>query len=152
MGRGDFGNSKRSALCLSALFATFLLPLVSAAGGGAVIDVSSFSLDDFATTDQSSYELEFTVYETLSSSADIEVRVELSSLEGNVFSSLSQNLSLSAESSQNMQFSLTSLPYGYTVVAVDLIGEIGSPNSTQAVSLNRTIQRNQRGKRDHTPC
>ena len=141
MGRGDFGNSKRSALCLSLLLVTLIFPLASANGGGAVIDVSSFSLDDFATTEQSSYELQFTILETQSSSADLEVRVELSSLDGNVFASMSQNLTLSADSSQNMQFSLTSLPFGYTVVEVDLIGEIGSPNSAQAVSLNRTIQR-----------
>ena len=65
MGRGQTGNSKVVAFCLSALFATFLLPLVSASGGGAVIDVSTFSLQDFATTEQSSYGLEFTVTELL---------------------------------------------------------------------------------------
>ena len=141
MGRGDIGNPKRSALCLSALFATFLLPLVSAAGGGAVIDVSSFSLDDFATTEQSTYELDFSIVELLSGSAELEVRVELSSLDGNVFDVMSQNLTLSADSNQNLQFSLTSLPYGYTVVGVDLLGDIGSPNSTQALGLNRTLHR-----------
>ena len=141
MGKGEFGNSKRSALCLSALLVTFLIPLASAAGGGAVIDVSSFSLEDFATTEDASYELEFTIVELLSSSADVEVRVELSTLDGNVFDSMSQNLTLSAGSSQNLQFTITSLPYGYTVVGVELIGELGSPNSTQAVSVNRTLQR-----------
>ena len=141
MGKGEFGNSKRSALCLSALLVTFLIPLASAAGGGAVLDVSSFSLEDFATTEDASYELEFTIVELLSSSADVEVRVELSTLDGNVFDSMSQNLTLSAGSSQNLQFTITSLPYGYTVVGVELIGELGSPNSTQAVSVNRTLQR-----------
>ena len=141
MGRGEFGNSKRSALCLSALFLTFLLPLASASGGGAVIDVSTFSLEDFATTDQPTFELEFNIQELLSSSADVEVRVELSSLDGNVFDSMSQNLTLSADSSQNLQFSITSLPYGYTVIGVELFGELGSPNSTQAVSLSRTLHR-----------
>ncbi len=141
MGKGEFGNSKRSALCLSALLVTFLIPLASAAGGGAVIDVSSFSLEDFATTEDASYELEFTIVELFSSSADVEVRVELSTLDGNVFDSMSQNLTLSAGSSQNLQFTITSLPYGYTVVGVELIGELGSPNSTQAVSVNRTLQR-----------
>ena len=141
MGKGEFGNSKRSALCLSALLVTFLIPLASAAGGGAVIDVSSFSLEDFATTEDASYELEFTIVELLSSSADVEVRVELSTLDGNVFDSMSQNLTLSAGSSQNLQFTITSLPYGYTVVGVELIGELGSPNSSQAVSVNRTLQR-----------
>ena len=141
MGKGEFANSKRSALCLSALLVTFLIPLASAAGGGAVIDVSSFSLEDFATTEDASYELEFTIVELLSSSADVEVRVELSTLDGNVFDSMSQNLTLSAGSSQNLQFTITSLPYGYTAVGVELIGELGSPNSTQAVSVNRTLQR-----------
>ena len=139
MGRGQSGNSKVSAFCISALFLTFLLPLVSASGGGAVIDVSTFSLQDFATIEQSSYDLEFTVVEVLSSEAEVEARVELSSLDGTVFDTMSQNFTLAADSTQPLQFSLVSLPYGYSVVHVELIGELGSPNSTQSLSLNRTI-------------
>ena len=141
MGRGQTGNSKVVAFCLSALFATFLLPLVSASGGGAVIDVSTFSLQDFATTEQSSYGLEFTVTELLSSDADVEARIELSTLEGTVFDSMSQNFTLAADSSQVLQFNLTSLPFGYTLIGVELVGELGSPNSTQALTLNRTLHR-----------
>ena len=139
MGRGRTGNSKVSALCISALFLTFLLPLVSAAGGGAVIDVSTFSLQDFATIEQSSYDLEFTVEEVLSSDAEVEARVQLSTLDGTIFDTMSQNFTLVADSSQLLQFSLVSLPFGYSVVNVELIGELGSPNSTQSLSLNRTI-------------
>ncbi|NCG00345.1 MAG: hypothetical protein GWP25_00965 [Euryarchaeota archaeon] len=141
MGREQTDNSKVVALFLSALFATCLLPLVSAAGGGAVIEVSSFSLQDFATTEQSAYDLECTVSELLSNSADIEARVELSSRDGPVFDTLSQNLTLTADSSQVVQFSLSSLPFGYTVVGVEILGEVGSPNSTQTLSLNRTLHR-----------
>ena len=139
MSRGRTGNSKVSAYCISALFLTFLLPLVSASGGGAVIDVSTFSLQDFATIEQSSYDLEFTVEEVLSSDAEVEARVILSTLEGTVFDSMSQNFTLTADSSQLLQFSLVSLPFGYSVVSVELVGELGSPNSTQSLSLNRTI-------------
>ena len=141
MGRGRNGNSKASAFCLSALFLTFLLPLVSASGGGAVIDVSTFSLQDFTTMEQSSYDLEFTAVELLSSDADFAARVELTTLDGTVFDSMSQNFTLPADSSQLLQFSLTSLPFGYTVVTVELVGELGSPNSTQSLSLNRTLHR-----------
>ena len=141
MGRGMAGNSKVSAFCISALFLTFLLPLASASGGGAVIDVSTFSLQDFAMIEQSSYDLEFTIDELLSSDADVEALVELSTLDGTVFDTMSQNLTLAADSSQLLQFSLTSLPFGYTVVGVELVGELGSPNSTQTLSLNRTIHR-----------
>jgi uncharacterized CHY-type Zn-finger protein len=141
MGRGQSSNSKVVAFCLSALFATFLLPLVSASGGGAVIDVSTFSLQDFATTEQSSYDLEFTVIELLSSDADVEARIELSTLEGTVFDSMSQNFTLAADSSQVLQFNLTLIPFGYTQIGVELVGELGSPNSTQALTLNRTLHR-----------
>ena len=139
MGRGQTGNSKVSAFCLSALFLTFLLPLASASGGGAVIDVSTFSLQDFTTIEQSSYDLEFTVDEVLSSDAEVEARVELSTLDGTLFDSMSQNFTLVADSSQLLQFNLVSLPFGYSIVSVELIGELGSPNSTQSLSLNRTI-------------
>ena len=141
MSRRQTANSKVAAFCLSALFATFLLPLVSAGGGGAVIDVSTFSLQDFATTEQSSYGLEFTVIELLSNDADVEARIELSTLEGTVFDSMSQNFTLAADSSQLLQFNLSSLPFGYTTIGVELIGELGSPNSTQTLSLNRTLHR-----------
>ncbi|MBT5390951.1 MAG: hypothetical protein HOL22_01230 [Euryarchaeota archaeon] len=141
MGRGQAGNPKAVSLFISALFMTCLLPLVSAAGGGAVIEVSTFSLLDFETTEQSTYDLNFTVTEVLSNSADIEAIVELSSLDGTVFDSLSQNHTLTADSSQVLEFSLTSIPYGYTVVNVEIIGEVGSPNSNQTLSLNRTIHR-----------
>jgi len=90
MGRGMAGNSKVSAFCISALFLTFLLPLASASGGGAVIDVSTFSLQDFTMIEQSSYDLEFTIDELLSSDADVEAIVELSTLDGTVFDTMSQ--------------------------------------------------------------
>ena len=141
MGRGHEGNSKVSAFCISALFLTILLPLASANGGGAVIDVSTFSLQELTTTEQSSYDLEFSIVEVLSSDADVEARVVLSTLDGTIFDSMSQNFTLAADTSQLLQFNLTSLPFGYTAVGVELIGELGSPNSTQALSLNRTLHR-----------
>ncbi|RJU80230.1 MAG: hypothetical protein DWC09_07475 [Candidatus Poseidoniales archaeon] len=141
MGRGEGSQSKCLALCITALFLTCLLPLVSATGGGAVLDVSSFSLADFETTEDSTYDLQFDIIELLSSDAEVEVQVELSTLDGTQFAVLSQNLTVAADSVLPVQFSLTSLPYGYTNVDVELLGEIGSPNSTQAITLSRTLHR-----------
>ena len=141
MGRGEASQSKSLALCVTALFLTCLLPLVSATGGGAVMDVSSFSLADFETTENSTYDLQFDLVELLSSDAEVEVQVELSSLEGTQFAVLSQNLTVAADSTLPVQFALTSLPYGYTTVDVEILGEVGSPNSTQAVTLSRTLHR-----------
>ena len=141
MGRGEVSQSKGRALCMAALFLTCLLPLVSAAGGGAVLDVSSFSLADFETTEDSSYDLQFDIVELLSSDAEVEVQVELSSLDGTQFAALSQNLTVSADSTLAVQFALTSLPYGYTNVDVEILGEVGSPNSTQAITVSRTLHR-----------
>ncbi|MBT6527750.1 MAG: hypothetical protein HOM04_04465, partial [Euryarchaeota archaeon] len=141
MGRGEASQSKSLALCITALFLTCLMPLVSAAGGGAVLDVSSFSLADFETTEDSSYDLQFDIVELLSSDAEVEVQVELSSLDGTQFAALSQNLTVSADSTLAVQFALTSLPYGYTNVDVEILGEVGSPNSTQAITVSRTLHR-----------
>ena len=141
MGRGEASQSKSLALFITALFLTCLLPLVSATGGGAVLDVSSFSLADFETTEDSSYDLQFDIVELLSSDAEVEVQVELSSLDGTQFAALSQNLTVSADSTLAVQFALTSLPYGYTNVDVEILGEVGSPNSTQAITVSRTLHR-----------
>jgi uncharacterized CHY-type Zn-finger protein len=141
MGRGEASQSKSLALCITSLFLTCLLPLVSATGGGAVLDVSSFSLADFETTEDSSYDLQFDIVELLSSDAEVEVQVELSSLDGTQFAALSQNLTVSADSTLAVQFALTSLPYGYTNVDVEILGEVGSPNSTQAITVSRTLHR-----------
>ena len=81
MGRPSERDSRFFALAISALFLSCLLPLVSADGGGAVIDVSSFSLDDFETIEQDSYELNFDLVELVSSDADVEVTVELSAFD-----------------------------------------------------------------------
>ena len=43
MGRGEASQSKGLAVCMTALFLTCLLPLVSATGGGAVLDADSRS-------------------------------------------------------------------------------------------------------------
>lgn len=141
MGRGEASQSKGLAVCMTALFLTCLLPLVSATGGGAVLDVSSFSLDDFATTEDSTYDLQFDLVELLSSDAEVEVQVVLSSLDGTPFAALSQNLTVPADSTLPVQFGLTSLPYGYTSVQVEVLGEVGTANSTQTLTLSRTLHR-----------
>ena len=141
MGRPSERDSRFFGLAISALFLSCLLPLVSADGGGAVIDVSSFSLDDFETIEQDSYELNFDLVELVSSDADVEVTVELSAFDGTPFEQLSQNLTVASDTTQNVLFSLTSIPYGYTVVEVEVLGDAGSPNATQSVSLSRTLHR-----------
>ena len=84
MGRPTERESRFLGLVLSALFMTCLIPFASAAGGGGVIDVSSFSLTDYETTEFDTYELHFDIVELLSNDADIEVQVELSSFDGNL--------------------------------------------------------------------
>ena len=141
MGRPTERESRFLGLVLSALFMTCLIPFASAAGGGGVIDVSSFSLTDYETTELDTYELHFDIVELLSNDADIEVQVELSSFDGTPFELLSQNITVVSDSTQQVNFSLTSIPYGYTIVEVELLGEVGTPNATQSVALSRTLHR-----------
>ena len=141
MGSSAAGQSKTLAVVIATLFLTCLLPLVSASGGGAVVDVSTFSLSDFEAIESDSYELEFDLVEVLSSSAEVEVRVLLSSLDGTQYDAMSQNLTVVADSTLPVAFTLSPLPYGYTTVEVELLGDLGAPNSTQAVSVSRTLHR-----------
>ena len=141
MGRPTDRESRFLGLVLSALFMTCLIPFASAAGGGGVIDVGSFSLTDYETTEFDTYELHFDIVELLSNDADIEVQVELSSFDGTPFELLSQNITVVSDSTQQVHFSLTSIPYGYTIVEVELLGDVGTPNATQSVALSRTLHR-----------
>ncbi|MCH1541061.1 MAG: hypothetical protein L7S56_06500 [Candidatus Poseidonia sp.] len=141
MGGQRFGRWSSKGALLAALMLCSLFPTVSAAGGGAVIDVSSFSLENFETIESADYTLEFNLTEVDNSEADIDVMVTLSSLDGTVFDTLYQNLTIGPLNNQSMSFNLSALPFGYTVVNATLSGDTGLASAGQSTTIERTIQR-----------
>ena len=73
------------------LITVILAPLVSANGGGAVIEVSTIQLSEMDTFENSDLEVPFTIVEQSGIDADIEVNVLISTLEGTVLHNQSTN-------------------------------------------------------------
>ncbi len=127
------------AMCLSLLFVLLAVPLSSASGGSVVIDVSTFSLTDFEAVENPSYDLQFEVTEFSSVSADVVIHIKLLSLEGIELQSSSTNYTIDADASVPIFHTFSALPYGYSVVSVQLTGDVGSSNQSFVNSINRTI-------------
>ena len=66
----------------------------------------------------------------------------VTTLEGAILQTLpSQSLTLTSLEQQNVTVFLTSMEYGYSLVHIELSGDIGVETATQSVNLTRTVQR-----------
>jgi uncharacterized CHY-type Zn-finger protein len=118
-----------------------LVPLVSANGGGAVIEVSSIQLSEMDTFENSNLEVPFTIVEQSGIDADIEVSVLISTLEGMELHNQSTNYTILASSSTPIDYSFPNMPYGFSNLVVTMTGDTGTVDSNYVTEFNRTIQR-----------
>ena len=118
-----------------------LVPLVSASGGGAVIEVSSIQLSEMDTFENSNLEVPFTIVEQSGIDADIEVSVLISTLEGMELHNQSTNYTILASSSTPIDYSFPNMPYGFSNLVVTMTGDTGTVDSNYVTEFNRTIQR-----------
>ena len=123
------------------LITVILAPLVSASGGGAVIEVSSIQLSEMDTFESSDLEVPFTIVEQSGIDADIEVNVLISTLEGAVLHNQSTNYTILASGSTPINYSFPNMPYGFSNLIVTLTGDTGTIDSNYVTEFNRTIQR-----------
>ncbi len=131
-------------LVLILLIGPSYLPFVSANSDGVSIDVNSISLEDFETIETDYYQLEFMIEvigSPLSSTSSGNVTFDLQTIAGVSIDSRSVNFSLSSGSQSNITENFTNLPYGYSVINVELTGDIASSSPTHVSSFQRTIQR-----------
>ena len=118
-----------------------LVPLVSASGGSAVIEVSSIQLSEMDTFENSNLEVPFTIVEQSGIDADIEVSVLISTLEGMELHNQSTNYTILASSSTPINYSFPNMPYGFSNLVVTMTGDTGTVDSNYVTEFNRTIQR-----------
>ena len=118
-----------------------MAPLVSANGGGAVIEVSTIQLSEMDTFENSDLEVPFTIVEQSGIDADIEVNVLISTLEGTVLHNLSTNYTILASGSTPINYSFPNMPYGFSNLIVTMTGDTGTIDSNYVTEFNRTIQR-----------
>ncbi len=123
------------------LITVILAPLVSATGGGAVIEVSTIQLSEMDTFENSDLEVPFTIVEQSGIDADIEVNVLISTLEGTVLHNLSTNYTILASGSTPINYSFPNMPYGFSNLIVTMTGDTGTIDSNYVTEFNRTIQR-----------
>ena len=128
-------------LVCALLIAVILAPLVSASGGGAVIDVSSILLGEMETFEDSSLEVPFTIVEQSGLDAEIEVNVVISTLEGTELHNQSTNYTVLAFGSTPVNYTFSNMPYGYSNLVVTMAGDLGTEDSNNVTGFNRTIQR-----------
>ena len=128
-------------LVCALLIAVILAPLVSASGGGAVIDVSSILLGEMETFEDSSLEVPFTIIEQSGLDAEIEVNVVISTLEGTELHNQSTNYTVLAFGSTPVNYTFSNMPYGYSNLIVTMAGDLGTEDSNNVTGFNRTIQR-----------
>ena len=128
-------------LVCALLIAVILAPLVSASGGGAVIDVSSILLGEMETFEDSYLEVPFTIVEQSGLDAEIEVNVVISTLEGTELHNQSTNYTVLAFGSTPVNYTFSNMPYGYSNLIVTMAGDLGTEDSNNVTGFNRTIQR-----------
>ena len=128
-------------LVCALLIAVILAPLVSASGGGAVIDVSSILLGEMETFEESYLEVPFTIVEQSGLDAEIEVNVVISTIEGTELHNQSTNYTVLAFGNTPINYTFSNMPYGYSNLMVTMTGDIGTEDTNNVTGFNRTIQR-----------
>ena len=130
-----------SYLVCSLLITVIIAPIVSASGGGAVIDVSSIQLDEMGTFEDSELNVPFTIVEQSGIDADVEVNVIISSLEGVEIHNQSTNYTILASGSTPINYTFANMPFGFSNLVVTMNGDTGTVDSNYVTQFNRTIQR-----------
>lgn len=142
MAGGVLAGERRIPLLIVTLFLVSMVPSAHAVGGAGIIDLNTFGLTDYDTFSSENYSFTVELHETDGGSAELDLNVTVTTLEGAVLQTLpSQSVNLVAFEQRNLTVSLTSLDYGYSLVHLELSGDIGVETSTQSVNLSRTIQR-----------
>ena len=139
-------NSFRVAILTTVLAFLFVLPtpFVAATQSGVTIDANSINLENFQTTDESFYDLEFNLTATDEGSGQNfvgQIYIETSAIDGTVMSNTSISYSLDEGDIEPITFNLSMLEYGYTIISVGLSGDIGIESGNELLSFQRTIQR-----------
>ena len=139
-------NSIRVAI-LTIILTSFLLlptPTVSANQSGVTIEGNSINLDNFQTTDDSFFDLEFNLSATddgMGQNYVGQIYTETSLIDGTILSNTSITYDLDDGDIEFISINLSSLSYGYTIVTVGLIGDVGVESGNQLLSFQRTIHR-----------
>ena len=129
-------------LIITLLICPYSLPVVSASNEGISIDLSSINLQDFDSIEEDYYQLEFNIDNLGSSGISFgNISVDMQSMSGNSLSSYVESLELSLGETIAFSHNFTSVPYGYVVIVVTIVGDVTTVESTHDSSFQRTLHR-----------
>ena len=129
-------------LIITLLICPYSLPVVSASNEGISIDLSSINLQDFDSIEEDYYQLEFNIDNLGSSGISFgNISVDMQSMSGNSLSSYVESLELSLGETIAFSHNFTSVPYGYVVIVVTIVGDVTTLESTHDSSFQRTLHR-----------
>ena len=127
-----------------AFFFIIPTPQVAATQSGVTIDGNSINLENFETTANFYYNLEFNLTATNQGSGQNfvgQIHFETSAIDGTLLSNSSINYSLEEGGVESIIYNFSTLSYGYTTISVVLSGDLGVESSNELLSFQRTIHR-----------
>ena len=138
------GNNYNFAIIFFALFIAIFTPLAKASSDGLVIDDSTINLGDFASFDADYIEFGFTVVAigtTTDGSFSGNLYYETKAISGEVITNNSISIEVGEGESLPVNLNVSQLEFGFTIIAVGLVGDIASNSSGFTAHFERTIQR-----------
>lgn len=141
MGQRNSSLNTLPIFVCSLFFALLFAPLVTAAGGGAVIEVSSIQLGQMETFEGSDLVVPFTIVEQSSIDADIGLNVLVLTLEGTEIHNVTTNYTITASNAVAINYTVPQMPYGFSNLFVTLTGDIAAEDANYVAGFNRTVQR-----------
>ena len=139
---GNAGSSQRTGILLLLLFLLPILSTVQAEGGGVLIDVASYGAEDHASTEDENVTITLELHETAGFSANVSLNLRVETLEGVLLSNQTNAVpELTPYEQRNVSATFVGLPYGYSLLTAEVVGDVGGNTSTHVSSITRTMQR-----------
>ena len=139
---GNAGSSQRTGILLLLLFLLPILSTVQAEGGGVLIDVASYGAEDHASTEDENVTITLELHETAGFSANVSLNLRVETLEGVLLSNQTNAVpELTPYKQRNVSATFVGLPYGYSLLTAEVVGDVGGNTSTHVSSITRTMQR-----------
>ncbi len=120
------------------------IPMVSATSPGVTIVEDSINTIDFQTFEEDFFELAFNLSSVNQGNSDTnsgQVFVETSLIDGTILTNNSIPFELEEGNVEVITTNLTNMNFGYTIIEVSLVGDVGEVSDNHISGFQRTVQR-----------
>ena len=106
-----------------------------------LIDVASYGAEDHASTEDENVTITLELHETAGFSANVSLNLRVETLEGVLLSNQTNAVPELTYEQRNVSATFVGLPYGYSLLTAEVVGDVGGNTSTHVSSITRTMQR-----------